>query len=232
MARILVVEDDAETRLLIAHALKHAGHSAIAASSGRSGVDFARSAEPELLILDVGLPDVSGMEVALLLRADAATCHIPIIFVTARCDEADRIAGLEMGAEDYVSKPFSVRELVLRANNVLRRNGAEHPQPAQHTFTCGPILLELNDHKVMVGGESISLTPTEFRLLRILTSRADRVQSREVLLADVWGMVPDLETRTVDAHVKRLRDKLGAAGELLETVRGIGYRFKSQARAG
>lgn len=231
MARVLVIEDDADVRVMLANALRLAGHGAVIASSGRSGLELTRSAGPELVLLDLQLPDMPGLGVLSALKTDLRTERIPVIILSARTAESDRVTGFELGAEDFVTKPFSVRELMLRAAVALRRASATVQPPLPETVACGPIQIETAGHRAFVDGRPVPLTPIEFRLLRVLTERADRVQSREVLLADVWGMVAELETRTVDAHIKRLREKLGEAGNLVETVRGVGYRFRKMIDA-
>jgi two-component system phosphate regulon response regulator PhoB len=229
MARVLVVEDDAELRLLLANALQHVGHTAMLAGTGRAGLEIARSTNPDLLLLDLNLPDLQGAQMVRALKADATTARTPIIILTARAGEADRIQGLELGAEDYVTKPFSLKELLLRTAIVLRRNAPSDPAPA--LVQCSSVRMDLLRRRVFVKEQELTLTPIEFRLLATLAARAGLVQSREVLLTDVWGAAPDLETRTVDAHVKRLREKLGSAADCLETVRGIGYRFRDRTPA-
>jgi two-component system phosphate regulon response regulator PhoB len=169
------------------------------------------------------LPDVAGTELCRRLKADPRTRHVPVVMLTAKADEVDRVVGFELGADDYVTKPFSVRELVLRVRAVLRRaTGRATERPRER---AGPIRIDLEAHRAWIAGEEVALTALEFRLLALLLARAGRVQSREQLLADVWESSPDVETRTVDTHVKRLREKLGAGRDLLETVRGVGYRL-------
>ena len=224
MASVLVVEDDADIRVLLANALKHAGHSALAASTARAGLDMARDTRPDLILLDLILPDLGGTCVVEALKSDARTRDVPIIILTARGAEADRISGLESGADDYVTKPFSLRELMLRVNVALRR--AVQPAPRLDTLEYERLRIETHSHRVFVADAEIALTPTEFRLLATLAGRPGRVQSRQTLLADVWGMQPNLETRTVDTHIKRLREKLGETVDYIETVRGVGYRFR------
>jgi two-component system phosphate regulon response regulator PhoB len=225
MARVLVVEDDADLRLMLATALEKSGHTAVISGTGRGGLDLARSVSPDLLLLDLSLPDLSGCALAELLREDPATRHIPFIILSARAGESDRILGLELGADDYVTKPFSVRELLLRVQIALRRS---NPPPAEDPseIRLGPLTIETHDRRALLDGEVLVLTPTEFRLLCTLAGRVERVQSREALLSDVWGVHPGLETRTVDVHVQRLREKLGVAAAMIETVRGVGYRLR------
>ncbi|HEY1108562.1 MAG TPA: response regulator transcription factor, partial [Opitutaceae bacterium] len=177
---------------------------------------------PDLIVLDLMLPGLDGFEVCRLLRRDSATAAIPIIFLTARTDEMDRIVGLELGAEDYVTKPFSPRELVLRIKRTLLRATPATP-PA--VFTCGELTVDLPRHEVMLNGERVMLTATEFKLLEVLVQRAGFLQSRAQLLKEIWNYEADVTSRTVDTHMRRLREKLRDAARHLETVRGVGYRF-------
>jgi two-component system phosphate regulon response regulator PhoB len=176
------------------------------------------------VLLDLMLPDVSGTEVCRQIKSDPRTKHVPVVMLTAKGEEVDRVVGFEIGADDYVTKPFSVRELVLRLRAVLRRASAGRPSE-RPPASVGPIRVDVETHRAYVDGSEIQLTPLEFRLLTTLMSRLGRVQSREQLLEDVWEMSSEVETRTVDTHVKRLREKLGSGRDLLETVRGIGYRL-------
>jgi len=230
MARILVVEDEEDLRELLAYNLKDAGHEVLLADNGNTGLDEARTRKPDLVVLDLMLPGRSGLEVCRTLKADAATRQIPIIMVTAKREEIDRVVGFEVGADDYVVKPYSVRELSLRIQVVLRRNtpaaaSAPADVPDRDRVVFGQLTIDRSSHRVWVEGAEIVLTALEFRLLGTLFDRRDRVQSRGALLEDVWDSNEDLATRTVDTHVKRLREKLGNAGDYIETVRGVGYRF-------
>ena len=173
------------------------------------------------------LPDMSGTEVCRQLKSDPRTRAVPVIVLTARGEELDRVVGFELGADDYVVKPFSVRELILRVRAVLRRAGQQRSD--KPVTELGPVRIDADAHRAWVRGEPLDLTPLEFKLLSTLVTRAGRVQSRERLLADVWEMSSELETRTVDTHVKRLREKLGPARDMLETVRGVGYRLLDPA---
>jgi two-component system phosphate regulon response regulator PhoB len=181
-----------------------------------------------VIILDLNLPDVSGSDVCRLLKSDPQTSAIPVLMLTARGAEADRIAGFELGADDYVAKPFSVREVVLRVDAVARRRGPVEVTAAApaRVLRVGPIALDIDAHICRVDGKELPLTLQEFRLLAYLVQGKGRVRTRDELLADVWNTSPELETRTVDTHVKRLRDKLGDAGDMIETVRGLGYRIR------
>jgi two-component system phosphate regulon response regulator PhoB len=223
MARILVIEDDRDLQGVLEYNLRRAGHEALCALGGREGLRLARERRPELILLDLMLPDVPGSEVCKALKADAALRDIPVIMLTARGEEIDRVVGFEIGAEDYVVKPFSVRELLLRIQAILRRARAE--PPAARVVEFGRLRIDTAAHRAWVDGKEVPLTLLEFRLLVTLWERRDRVQSRACLLDDVWGLAADLETRTVDTHVQRLREKLGPARDYVETVRGVGYRF-------
>lgn len=229
MATILVIEDDDDVRLLVATALKHAGYDVIVAATAQGGLQSARTASPDLVILDLVLPDAPGARVLEAIASDVRTQRIPTIILTGRADERDRIHGLELGAEDYVTKPFSVRELVLRVNVALRRRT---PSDAPRGVVLQEGLrVDCAEHRVYLDEREVALTPTEFKLLAKLAGRPDVVHSRQSLLAAVWGVQPHLETRTVDTHVRRLREKLGRAASLIETVRGVGYRFRGAASA-
>jgi two-component system phosphate regulon response regulator PhoB len=183
---------------------------------------------PDLVLLDLMLPDVSGTEICRIVKSDPRTRHVPVMMLTAKGEEVDKVVGFELGADDYVTKPFSVRELVLRIRAVLRRAGTTAPSTAA-LDPVGPLRVDVDAHRAYVADEEVVLTPLEFRLLVTFMSRVGRVQSREQLLTDVWEMSSEIETRTVDTHVKRLREKLGPARDLLETVRGVGYRLVEPA---
>ncbi|OQX69859.1 MAG: DNA-binding response regulator [Sorangiineae bacterium NIC37A_2] len=224
MARIAVVEDEVDLCHVIEFNLAQAGHEVRVAESGRAGLELIQSFKPDLVLLDVMLPEMSGLEVCRQLKSAPETKGILVIMLTARGDEIDRVVGFEMGADDYVVKPFSVRELVLRVAALLRRV-AEPKGPAETLITFGNLKLDLEAHRVWVQGVEVELTALEFRLLTLLYERRDRVQSRSTLLDVVWGISAEVTTRTVDTHVKRLREKLGVARDYIETVRGVGYRF-------
>lgn len=222
MPRILVIEDEPGLQQVLDYNLRREGHDVLLAPSGVEGLRMAHDARPDLVLLDWMLPDRSGTEVCRALKGAAVTSRIPVIFVTARGDEVDRIVGFEVGAADYVVKPFSIRELVLRVHAVLRR--ADSASPARKVaFGC--LSIDEDAHRVWVDEQEVELTLLEWKLLLALYENRDRVQSRGALLDSVWGMDVSITTRTVDTHVKRLRDKLQRAGEYVETVRGIGYRF-------
>ncbi len=223
MARILVIEDERDLQQVLEYNLRQAGHDVRVATGGNEGLRLAREQRPDIVLLDLMLPDVAGTDVCRTLKKDAATASVPVIMLTARGEEIDRVVGFELGADDYVVKPFSVRELLLRIAVTLRRGRAE--AAGEGPFEFGMLRVDRGAHRVWVEGDEVELTPLELRLLSTLHERRDRVQSRDTLLTDVWGMSADVTTRTVDTHVKRLREKLGPAGAYIETVRGVGYRF-------
>src|SRR5438876_7304043 len=223
--RILVVDDEPDITALVAYHLAKAGYRVITAVNGRDALRTARQERPDLVVLDLMLPGVSGYDVLAELRRREETKDLGAILLTARKDEPDRIKGLSLGADDYLPKPFSPQELVLRAVAVLRRLAAP-PVASGGLLSAGPITLDRTAHRVAVEGEEVELTAIEFRLLRTLMERQGRVQSRAQLLETVWQAQPDIQTRTVDMHVQRLRHKLGKAGDAIETVRGAGYRFR------
>lgn len=227
MPRILVVEDEEDIRQILVYNLRSAGHEVLTADCGEAGLALARRELPELVLLDLMLPDTSGLEICRRLKSEPALRDIPVIMVTARSDEIDRVVGLELGADDYVSKPFSVRELILRISAVLRRSQATPEATVELSF--GILRVDRGAHRTWVDGNEVMLTPLEMKLLWTLYERRGRVQSRRTLLDDVWDANPDNNTRTVDTHVKRLREKLGPAGAYVETVRGVGYRFSEVA---
>ena len=221
MARVLVIEDEADLREVLQYNLTQAGHRPFTAATGDAGLKLALEVKPDIVLLDLMLPDVSGTLVAKSLRREPLTQFVPIIMVTAKAEEIDRIVGFELGADDYVVKPFSVRELLLRIDAVLRRGKTSE----QRVIEVAELRIDKDAHRVTVGPEEVPLTALEFKLLVTLIERRDRVQGRGTLLSDVWAMDSEIASRTVDTHVKRLRDKLGTAGRFIETVRGVGYRF-------
>ena len=222
---VLIVDDERDLRTLVDFNLRQAGWRTAQAATGAEALARARALEPTVVVLDLNLPDVSGIEVCRLLRADDKTRELPILMLTARGAEEDRVAGFEVGADDYLPKPFSLRELILRVEAVSRQRH-DAASTASERLEAGRVALDLDEHRCFVDGSELVLTLQEFRLLTYLIQGRGRVRTREELLADVWNASPELETRTVDTHVKRLRDKLGAAGELIETVRGVGYRIR------
>ena len=221
--RILVVDDEADVLELVEFNLRQAGYELTSAADGAEALKKAKAQLPALIILDVMLPEVDGLEVCKLLRRDPATARIPIIMLTAKASELDRVLGLELGADDYLTKPFSPRELLLRVKNLIQRQAQSGARRERLVF--GELAIDLPRHEVTWQGKPIELTATEFRLLHVLAERAGRVQSRDQLLRDVWHYESLIDTRTVDTHMRRLREKLGPAAKHLDTVRGVGYRF-------
>ena len=228
---ILVVDDEIDLLDLVELNLRREGFDTVRATRGSEVFEAVAEQVPSLILLDLMLPDMSGTEICRRLRADPATRDVPVIMVTAKGEEIDRVVGFEVGADDYVTKPFSTRELVLRVRAMLRRRegvapggGTEEDGESAH-YEFGVLRIDEGAHRVWVAGRELQLTATEFKLLMVMVRRSGRVQTRGSLLQDVWDMPPDLNTRTVDTHVKRLREKLGAASAHVETVRGVGYRF-------
>ena len=221
--KILVVDDEPEAVELVEFNLKQAGYDVATAADGAEALKKTRATLPSLILLDVMLPEMDGLEVCKMLRRDPATAAIPIIMLTAKAAEIDRVLGLELGADDYLTKPFSPREMVLRVKKLLAR-GRGKPEEAE-TLTFGDLLIDVPRHLVSWRGKKVDLTATEFKLLTILAQRRGRVQSRDHLLRDVWEYNTLVDTRTVDTHMRRLREKLGPASKFLDTVRGVGYRF-------
>jgi two-component system phosphate regulon response regulator PhoB len=227
--RILVVDDETEIVALVAYHLAKTGYRVSTASSGQDALELARRERPSLIVLDLMLPGMSGFDVLEQLRLDDSTRDIAVIMLTARREEPDRIRGLSLGADDYLTKPFSPAELVLRVAAILRRTGSAQPAGNTDALVIGPLHIDRAAMTVNVSGEAVELTPTEFKLLLTLAERRGRVQGRGHLLETVWEAAPDIQTRTVDMHVQRLRTKLGTAGDLIETVRGFGYRLRAAA---
>lgn len=226
-ALVLVVEDEQDLVRALEYNLKREGYQVRSALTGEDALALAaREPVPDLVLLDLMLPDMSGVEVCRLLRRNEATCEVPIVMITAKGEEIDRVVGFEVGADDYVVKPFSVRELMLRVRAILRRAQPETPETRELRFGC--LRIDTEAHRVWVEEEERRLTALEFRLLHTFLARRGRVQTREMLLQDVWGIDADVSTRTVDTHVKRLREKLGVAGAYIKTLRGVGYRFRTQ----
>ena len=222
--RVLIVEDEKDVREMLRLNLKVGGFDVLEAQNGAEGLAIAKAELPSVVILDLMMPEMSGMEVCRALRRNPATSRIPILMLTAKSTEGDKVAGLEVGADDYVTKPFSPRELLLRVRAVARRQpdqGVSKPAPVK----AGGIELDRSSMTATIGNKKLVLTSTEYRLLDLLVRRAGTILSREVLLSEVWGYQANLDTRTVDTHVRRLRDKLGKAGAVIQTVRGSGYRL-------
>ena len=224
MQTVLIIEDEKDLAELIAFHLEKEGFRSMVVSDGITGLQEAKNSHPDLILLDLMLPGMMGTELCRILKGSEQTAGIPIIMLTAKGEEIDRVVGFEMGADDYVVKPFSNRELMLRVRAVLRRSGAKEQQAT--TLSLGELVIDTQRHLVSVAGAEIVLTSTEYKLLMNLAERAGRVQSREILLQNVWGYNYFGDIRTVDTHLTRLRTKLGAAGEMIKTVRGFGYKLE------
>lgn len=229
MARILVIEDETDIQQVLDYNLREKGHKVYIAGSGEEGLKIAKEKRPDLVLLDIMLPGMPGTEVCKTLKADPATKQAQVVMLTAKGEEIDRVVGFEIGADDYVVKPFSVRELILRITAILRRSQGETEAATNIEF--GTLRVDREAHRVWAHDTELELTALEFKLLVTLYDRRNRVQSRSALLSDVWGIDADITTRTVDTHVKRLREKLGEAGDYIETVRGVGYRFTDSPEA-
>jgi two-component system phosphate regulon response regulator PhoB len=225
MKKVLIVEDERDLAELLAYNLEKEGYQALVTGTGLEGLETARRELPDLILLDLMLPGMMGTEVCSSLRHSDKTRGIPVLMLTARGDEIDRVVGFEMGADDYIVKPFSMRELMLRIRAILRRSGQE-PVNTERQITMGTIAIDCGSHRVTVAGVEIELTSTEYKLLLYLAEHSGRVMQRELLLQDVWGYNFVGDTRTVDTHVTRLRNKLGDAGEMIKTVRGFGYKLE------
>jgi two-component system phosphate regulon response regulator PhoB len=221
--KILVVDDEPDAVELVEFNLKQNGYDVVTAADGEEALEKARAVLPDLIILDLMLPEVDGTEVCKILRRDQRTQAIPIIMLTAKAAEIDRVLGLELGADDYVTKPFSPRELILRVKKLMRNLSTTEEKLDRIEWK--ELMIDVPRHEVRVKGKSVDLTATEFKLLTTLAQRRGRVQSRDQLLHDVWEYENVIDTRTVDTHMRRLREKLGPAAKYLDTVRGVGYRF-------
>ena len=222
--KILIVDDETDVADLVAYHLRAKGYQVETVNDPTASIGAARSFLPDLLILDIMMPDLNGMQICRIIRADPRLQQVPIIFLTAKAEENDRISGFETGCDDYICKPFSTKELVLRVQSILRRVSDEAPAEAKH-LQAGQIVLDIERHEVTLHGRPVELTATEFKLLRLLMERRGRVQTREHLLINVWNYETEIETRTVDTHVRRLREKLGSEADWIETIRGVGYRM-------
>jgi Response regulators consisting of a CheY-like receiver domain and a winged-helix DNA-binding domain len=224
--KILVVDDEPDALEVVGFKLREAGFTPVFASDGAKALAAVRAERPDLIVLDLMLPEIDGLEVCKILRRDPATVSIPILMLTAKAAEMDRVLGLELGADDYVTKPYSPRELVLRIRKLLKR-GQATDEAGEH-FRIGPLEIDVPRHEALVDNKPVSLTATEFNLLTLLAKRRGRVQTRERLLQDVWGYETAIDTRTVDTHMRRLREKVGPVADYLETIRGVGYRFRAE----
>ena len=224
---IYIVEDEPDIREILAYNLSQEGFKVSEFSDAESCLDKIQKKKPDLLILDLMLPGMSGLDLCKEIRADKSLQNLAIIMLTAKGEEVDRIIGFELGADDYVTKPFSVRELILRVKVILKKqiDAVENNELVEF----GPIKLNLDAHEVLINDDEIILTALEFKLLKHLIQRRGRVQTRDQLLGDVWGYSSEITTRTVDTHIKRLREKLGTVGDYIQTVRGVGYRLNNQS---
>jgi len=224
--KILIIEDERDLAELIAFNLQKEGFQTVMANDGKTGLEMVKNENPDIVILDLMLPEISGIEICKEIRKKESISAIPILMVTAKGEEIDKVIGFEVGADDYLVKPFSTRELLLRVKAILRRSSNEKPDKT--IFRAGLVEIDTKSHKVTSDGIEILLTLTEFKLLLTLMERLGRMQSREQLLSHVWGYSSDADTRTVDTHITRLRSKLGATGDLIKTVRGFGYRMEEE----
>ena len=224
MHRVLVVDDESDVTELLQYRLEQEGYRVATLNDPLGFVVKVREFEPDLMLLDIMMPELSGIQLCRIVRADPSMKDIPVIFLSARGEVEDRIKGLEAGAEDYVSKPFNTNELMLRISKMLKRSGAPSEPAGQSRIEIGGVVIDEDLHQLTVDGRNVVLTATEFRLLKLLMERKGRVQSRDHLLVNVWHYDTDIETRTVDTHVRRVREKLGQHAHMIETVRGVGYR--------
>ena len=227
MNTILIIEDEIDLAEIVAFNLQNNGYKTTITLDGVSGLKTVRSEPPDLILLDLMLPGLHGLEVCKMLKASDKTAGIPIIMLTAKGEEIDRVVGFEVGADDFMVKPFSIRELLLRINAVLRRSGRE--TASAEVICVGPVTIDVERHIVSIKGEEVILTTTEYKLLLNLAERPGRVQSRELLLKNVWGFAHFGDTRTVDTHMARLRTKLGSSGDLIRTIRGFGYKVEAES---
>jgi two-component system phosphate regulon response regulator PhoB len=222
--RILIIEDEPDIRKTLEYNISREGYKVLSASSLSEGKEQINSSDFSLILLDLMLPDGSGLDLCREIKSDKDKSPTPIIILTAKDDEVDKVVGFELGADDYVTKPFSVRELILRIKAILKR-GESKKETLEVQRQFGELTMDIDSHEVFVNSEQIILTALEFRLLRQLVDRRGRVQSRDQLLSDVWGYSAEVTTRTVDTHIKRLREKLGTMGKYIQTIRGVGYKF-------
>ncbi|MDC6460211.1 response regulator transcription factor [Gammaproteobacteria bacterium] len=222
--KILIIEDEPDIRKTLEYNISREGYKVLSASSLSEGKEQINSSDFSLILLDLMLPDGSGLDLCREIKSDKDKSSTPIIILTAKDDEVDKVVGFELGADDYVTKPFSVRELILRIKAILKR-GESKKETLEVQRQFGELTMDIDSHEVFVNSEQIILTALEFRLLRQLVDRRGRVQSREQLLSDVWGYSAEVTTRTVDTHIKRLREKLGTMGKYVQTIRGVGYKF-------
>lgn len=224
-SQVLIIEDEPDIRKTIDYNLTKESFKVVQAGSIEEGEKALASNQIDVIILDLMLPDGSGLTLCRDIKSDDKTKHIPIIILTAKTEEVDRVVGFELGADDYVTKPFSVRELILRVKAILKRGPTSNNNSEDDEYSFGELTLNFEAHQAYINGNEITLTALEFRLLKHLIDRKGRVQTRDQLLEDVWGYSSDVTTRTVDTHIKRLREKLGSVGNHIQTIRGVGYRF-------
>jgi len=224
MHRILVVDDESDVTELLEYKLEQEGYRVATLNDPLACIAKVREFEPDLMLLDIMMPELSGIQLCRIIRADPSMKDIPIIFLSARGEVEDRIKGLEAGAEDYISKPFNTNELLLRTSKMLRRSGSLSEPAGQSRIEIAGVVIDEDLHQLTVDGKNVILTATEFRLLMLLMERKGRVQTRDHLLVNVWQYDTDIETRTVDTHIRRVREKLGQHAHMIETVRGVGYR--------
>ena len=224
MHRVLVVDDESDVTELLHYRLEQEGYRVATLNNPLACIAKVREFEPDLMLLDIMMPGLSGIQLCRIIRADPSMKDIPIIFLSARGEVEDRIKGLEAGAEDYLSKPFNTNELLLRVSKMLARSGSRTEPVGQSRIEIKGVVIDEDLHQLTVDGKNVILTATEFRLLKLLMERKGRVQTRDDLLVNVWHYDTDIETRTVDTHVRRLREKLGQYAHMIETVRGVGYR--------
>ena len=224
MHRILVVDDESDVTELLEYKLEQEGYRVATLNDPLACIAKVREFEPDLMLLDIMMPELSGIQLCRIIRADPSMKDIPIIFLSARGEVEDRIKGLEAGAEDYISKPFNTNELLLRTSKMLRRSGSLSELAEQSRIEIAGVVIDEDLHQLTVDGKNVILTATEFRLLMLLMERKGRVQTRDHLLVNVWQYDTDIETRTVDTHIRRVREKLGQHAHMIETVRGVGYR--------
>ena len=224
-SQVLIIEDEPDIRKTIDYNLTKESFTVVQAGSIEEGEKALASNQIDVIILDLMLPDGSGLTLCRDIKSDDKTKHIPIIILTAKTEEVDRVVGFELGADDYVTKPFSVRELILRVKAILKRGPTSNNNSEDDEYSFGELTLNFEAHQAYINGNEIPLTALEFRLLKHLIDRKGRVQTRDQLLEDVWGYSSDVTTRTVDTHIKRLREKLGSVGNHIQTIRGVGYRF-------
>lgn len=231
MTKILIIDDEQDILDLLSYNLEKEGYSISTALTGHIGRDMADKLAPELIILDLMLPGIDGLELCRLLRGNPRTASIPVLMLTAKSEEVDKIIGLEIGADDYVTKPFSVREIVARVKALLRRSQKDSSQAdskSEEIYQFGLLLIDLSSHEVSLDKKRLKLSPLEFRLLKFFVTHQERVYSRDQLLDKVWGDEAFVEPRTVDVHIRRLREKIEPEGALIKTIRGTGYRFSAK----